>query len=491
VTIVLAALVFIGRLVLAAVFAVAGLTKLADRQGTRTAVVAFGAPQRLAGALAIALPIAELVVAGLLLPASTAANVAPGAVALLVIFSGAIAWNLARGRSPECHCFGQLHSAPAGRRTLARNGALAGLALAIVVAGRDDPGPGAFAWSARMDGVEWLVLGLGVALAVVLIGSCLVVTRVLRKYGRVLVRLDAAEARLGKAGLELDDPDEMPQLGLEPGTPAPAFWLPSTDGGRVALGDLLRPGRPLLLLFTSPACGSCSLLMPDVARWQRDHADELTIAVLSAGDHERIRAEADEYGLDHVLIDETLSAYEAYAANGTPSAVLLAGDGTVASWLAAGGDWIETLVDQAVGLAEQPGLSIGSELPSLRLETPDGVGHDLAELLTGPTVVLFWNPRCGYCRAMHGDVIAWERERPDDAPRMIVVSSGAADDVRVEGFASRVLLDPEWTAATALGAGGTPMALLIDEDRRVASPLVTGAAAVLELLGASALPSVG
>ena len=57
-----------------------------------------------------------------------------------------------------------------------------------------------------------------------------------------------------------------PQLGLEPGTPAPVFWLPSLDGDRVALSDLLQPGRPLLALFTSPTCGPCKVLLPDVAR---------------------------------------------------------------------------------------------------------------------------------------------------------------------------------------------------------------------------------
>ena len=88
---------------------------------------------------------------------------------------------------------------------------------------------------------------------------------------------------------------------------------------------------------------------------------------------------------------------------------------------------------------------------------------------------------------MHGDVKAWEQRRPDGAPGLLVVSAGAVDDVRNESFSSVVLLDPEWTASTALGADGTPMAMLVDGDGRVASPLVTGAAAALELLGAHAL----
>src|SRR4051794_17575209 len=124
-----AELVLAARLLLAAVFAVAGAAKLADRAGSRRAAVAFGAPGWSAGAIASGLPLAELVVAGLLLAPATASTGAVGAIVLLTVFAIAIALNLARGRTPDCHCFGQLHSSPAGWRTLARNAALAALAV--------------------------------------------------------------------------------------------------------------------------------------------------------------------------------------------------------------------------------------------------------------------------------------------------------------------------------------------------------------------------
>ncbi len=96
----------ISRLVLALVFAVAAAAKLADRGGTREAVIAFGGPTRGAGALAVALAIVELMTAGLLLPAGTAVAGAIAALALLAGFSILIAANLMRGRAPDCHCFG-------------------------------------------------------------------------------------------------------------------------------------------------------------------------------------------------------------------------------------------------------------------------------------------------------------------------------------------------------------------------------------------------
>ncbi len=85
------------RLLLAAVFLVAGLTKLTDRAGSQHALVAFGVPTALAAPLGVALPLAELVIASALLPVTTAWWGALGALALLMVFVAGIAYNLARG----------------------------------------------------------------------------------------------------------------------------------------------------------------------------------------------------------------------------------------------------------------------------------------------------------------------------------------------------------------------------------------------------------
>ena len=471
--------------ILAVVFALAGVTKLLDRDGSRAAARSFGVPDRLAGIVGLGVPLGEIAIAALLIPQVTRWWAAVVALALLLVFCGAIGRAIARGEVPDCHCFGQLHSAPAGWRTLARNGVLAVIAIFIVAAGRVDRGPSVVAWGSGLGGLEWLVLGLCVVLAAVVALGGYAVAHVLRSYGQVLVRLDGVERRLRAAGLELDEPEDVPQFGLEPGTSAPAFSLGSVEGGRVTLDDLRAPGAPVLLLFTSPTCMQCSILMPEVARWQNDHADELTVALLSDGDSERIRAEAIEHGLQHVLFDEGLTAYEAYEANGTPSAVLIGDDGTVVTWLASGSDWIGTLVEQALsGAGRAPGLPVGSEVPSIRLESLAGDETELAEHLSGPTALVFWNPGCGYCRSMHDELRAWESDRPADSPALVVISAGSTDDVRAEGFASTVLLDPEWALSAALGADGTPIAMLVDGAGRVASPLVSGAVAAFALLGA-------
>src|SRR5215218_7157556 len=66
------AAILLDRLLLATVFAVAGVAKLADRAGSRQAIVDFGLPARLATLLGILLPLYELAVAAALIPTPTA-----------------------------------------------------------------------------------------------------------------------------------------------------------------------------------------------------------------------------------------------------------------------------------------------------------------------------------------------------------------------------------------------------------------------------------
>ena len=90
----------LARLLLAGVFAVAGIAKLLDREGSRQAVIDFGVPVRFALSVATLLPIAELVVAALLLFKATAWYGGIGASGLLLAFLAAIAISMARGKHP-------------------------------------------------------------------------------------------------------------------------------------------------------------------------------------------------------------------------------------------------------------------------------------------------------------------------------------------------------------------------------------------------------
>jgi thioredoxin-related protein len=106
---------------------------------------------------------------------------------------------------------------------------------------------------------------------------------------------------------------------------------------------------------------------------------------------------------------------------------------------------------------------------------------DIANVRGKKTLLLFWNPGCGFCRQMLDDLKAWEANRDRTSPRLVVVSTGSVEANKALGLKSPVLLDQNFTVAPAFGANGTPMAVLLDERARVASRLAVGSPEVLAL----------
>jgi hypothetical protein len=76
---------------------------------------------------------------------------------------------------------------------------------------------------------------------------------------------------------------------------------------------------------------------------------------------------------------------------------------------------------------------------------------------------------------------AWETTPPVGAPQLLVVSRGTVEANQAQGLRSPVVLDQGFTVGRAFGADGTPMAVLVDGEGKIASEVVTGAQAVLAL----------
>jgi thiol-disulfide isomerase/thioredoxin len=324
-----AEIAFVARLVLAVVFALAAVAKLADRDRSEDAVANLGIPDRLAPTIAWLLPVAELAVAAVLVPASTARLGAVGAAALLVAFSLVVALNLRAGNTPNCHCFGQLGAKKIGPGTLVRNGFLAGLAVVVLAAGPGVSAGTPAEWFADLRGMEQAGVMVALALLAVIAGLCWAVASLLRQQGRLLLRLDEIE-------LMVKDRSEYP--GLEIGSVAPSFALASVVSGQtLTLEALLAPGRPVALVFVDPNCRPCRKMLPDVPRWTKEHADRLTIVVITAGDPVAARRKAEEVGLPELLVQDRREVVEAYRTTATPSAVLVGPDQRIASPVVAGG----------------------------------------------------------------------------------------------------------------------------------------------------------
>jgi len=444
----MAILILAARLVLAAVFAAAGAAKLLDRKGSAKSLAEFGAPVGLAPAMGVALPLIELACAVALVVDSSAWWGAWGVAALLVVFIAAISVSLARGRRPDCHCFGQLSSSPVSGMTVARNVVLLALAGVVVAEGRENPGewPSLAGWSS----FELAVLVVGVALAAAIVVLGWVLLHMLKQNGRLLVRLEAVEKKVGV------DPNAPVAPGLPVESAAPDFQVPGAEGGTVTLETLHERGKPVVLVFTEAGCGACDALKPEIARWQNEHAERLTVAAVSGG-----------------------GVSAAYQVKATPSAVLITA-GKISTPLAEGPDAIRDLVARST---LPPAVKKGEAVPALELPDLNGGTLDLGALRGRRTLLLFWSPSCGYCQQMLEDVKKLERERAPDAPELLIISSGTPEANREQGFRSPVLLDRIFGAGSVLGAGGTPSAVIIDEQGVVASEVGVGAPAVLALAG--------
>jgi methylamine dehydrogenase accessory protein MauD len=516
----------VARLLLALVFLVAGVAKLADRPGSHQAIVDFGLPGRLAVPLGVLLPLAELAVAASLILTATAWWGALGALTLLLVFVVGIGANLARGRKPDCHCFGQLRSSPAGWKTLVRNGALAAVAGFILWEGKESAGPSALSWLGTLPTVQLLALigGLLILGLLVVVGWFLV--HLLRQNGRLLVRIEALEERFVSgedASPEAEEvPEAQPEIGLPVGSEAPSFSLQGLYGETLTLEALRARGKPVMLLFTDPNCGPCNALLPEIGRWQQEHVERLTVSLISRGTPEENRTKSAEHGLISVLLQRDWEISEAYQVEGTPSAVIVEPDGKVGSLVAGGAEAIRSLVTRTVGEPAQlpvhpqqaqgepcpncgqvhadsgqaaaqqavpAGRAIGEPAPPLKLPNLKGKKVNLAAFRGKKTLVLFWTPQCGFCQQMLDDLKAWEADPPEGAPKLLVVSTGTVAENKAMGLRSTVVLDQNFSAGSAFGASGTPMAVLVDEEGNIASELAAGAPAVLALAGVAQDPA--
>lgn len=488
---------------LAAVFATAGIAKLAGRRAAGKSFVEFGIPEQFAGPAATVLATAELSLAVLVLPSTTARFGALGIATLLTVFVAIILWTLARGQRPACACFGQMRSEPIGPRILVRNSLL--WVIAALVAW--DAAPQATALHA---GATWpdaaqaigssSVTGLLAVLALVgLVLVSIALTTVLKQYGKLLVRVERLEREFGV------QPDAEGS-GLPIGADAPAFTLAALNGGTVSLAHLQSRAKTAVLVFVEPGCNPCSELLPDVAAaqvrtlWLDTHVDaaqplaatdvdrqsapdsHTLIVVVSQGSARENRAKMASLGIRNVLLQQAREVADAYRVVGTPSAVRIT-NGVVASPLAAGPEAVRALLTESLHTQadgdERP-LGVGDEVPALSLRDVDGRTTDLRALTQNRSLLLFWSPACGYCQEMLVDLLAWERRAESTDLSLVVVSQGSPAANREQGLRSQVVLDDMFLVGRTLGVSGTPSAVLVDKGR-VVSGIGAGASAVFRL----------
>jgi peroxiredoxin len=496
--------VFLGaRLLLSAMFLVAGTAKLADQQGSRKAIIDFGIPSSFATSLGFFLPLIEIVIAVTLIPQVSAWWGAIGALILLLVFVAGISVNLMSGRKPDCHCFGQLHSAPAGWSMAARNAGLAAVAFWVVWQGADHVGPGVGAWLSGLKSAPiYDLLAVGVLLGLFALGQWFLM-RLFRQNERLLIRLKALKTQVAAFSKRTPvPPDPARALGLPVGSLAPRFQLSSLSGPTVTLDDLRGLGKSILLVFSDPLCGPCKAVFRDLANWAEEHVQALNIVLISRGTIKDNRVKFGGQTAIQILLQQDRELARAYNCPATPGAILIHPDGRIASTLAVGAHAIGVLIAIANKRLDLIGeitgtnpssnhagpppsplpAKIGDPAPDLML--PDLIGNmvSLSDSRDRPTLVLFWNPNCDFCSRILNRLKAWESKGLKHALQLLVVSTGSVEQNRAMGLQSKVLLDEGFRVLRTFGAPGTPSAVLINKGK-IASAVAVGADEVWRLTG--------
>lgn len=135
------------------------------------------------------------------------------------------------------------------------------------------------------------------------------------------------------------------------------------------------------------------------------------------------------------------------------------------------------------------GLPLGTAAPIFDLPDLAGIRHKLSEFRGKDLLLIFFNPKCGFCTKMAADLAELPAEGGDGGAVPIVVTTGDAEEnrklVERHGFRCLVLLQKEMEVAAKFRARGTPMGYRIDGAGRIASDLAIGAEPLLKLANSS------
>jgi peroxiredoxin/uncharacterized membrane protein YphA (DoxX/SURF4 family) len=477
------------RLALAGVFALAGVAKFMDLSGAEKAGADFGIPERWAKPYAIGLSAAEILIAVFLLFTVTSFIGAVLAAWLLVIFIGGMAYQLINGRSPDCHCFGQLYSKPVSKFSIFRNVVLLVLPFILVASGRNSQGIDV--WEIQGGMAPTLLTAVITVMMVIAINY---LRKIAEQQNVILRRIELLELVSNEGNVVQRDDAGDPYEGLPIGARFPDFELSDVSAGTVKLRELANGRKALLFLFVGPKCNPCGALVPEIAEWRERLADKTQIVLFSSG---TAKENEKKFGTDGlILLEKDRDIANMVGARWTPTALLVSPFGKVASHLAVGDNAIRSLVDKIANsdvtdpffyFATKPDHGrpprIGQPVPEFTLSDIDGERVTQSQITGRRTLVTFWSPGCPHCGEMLNSLREWETSRSIDDPGLVVFSDGSIDELKALGLKAPIVIDPGYKVAAGLGMFGTPSAVLVDETGTIITETAVGATNIWALLG--------
>jgi peroxiredoxin len=131
------------------------------------------------------------------------------------------------------------------------------------------------------------------------------------------------------------------------------------------------------------------------------------------------------------------------------------------------------------------GLPVGKAAPDFELPDLAGTRHKLSDFRGKDVLLIFFNPKCGFCTRMAADLAALPADGGEGRAVPIVVTTGDANENRKlvlkHGICCVVLLQEQMEFASQFRAQGTPMGYRIDAAGRIASELAVGGESLLKL----------
>lgn len=343
--------------------------------------------------------------------------------------------------------------------------------------------------------MPWLPIGIGTWLAYQLV----------RQNGRILLRLEAIEQRIGSRG----GAKGREVGGLPLGTVAPDFELPDLTGVRRKLAEFR--GQDVLLVFFNPQCGYCMNMAADLAALSANEEDRgPVLVVVTTGDAQENRQLVEHYGIRCVvLLQEQMEVAAKYGVQGTPMGYRIDGAGRIASPLAVGAEPLLQLATPRAPDEAKPaiaangaaphaangepslvrsrlnrnGLKAGVPAPDFRLPCIDGGDLSLAEFHGQWVLLVFSDPQCGPCDELAPRLQAIHERQTQ--PQVLVVSRRDIEANRAKamalGLTFPIVLQKQWEVSLKYALFATPIGYLIDEQGILASDVAVGVGPILAL----------